>query len=83
MDDGGVLWRDQEHHLGRAGEECSAGCCCCCCCCCWFSVSCLYARVFFSASISPVKSDPAAVEVSAKAGLAGSCRLYVDCWIGR
>lgn len=58
----------------------------------WFSVLgprslvlclCCYARVSFSDSIGPVNSNPAAVEVSAKAGLAGLCRLYVDCWAGR
>lgn len=53
--------------------------------CAWFLVLCLclYARLSFSASIGPVNSNPAAVEVSAKAGLAGLCRLYVDCWAGR
>lgn len=41
------------------------------------------ACVFSFASNGPVNSNPSAVEVSAKAGLAGSCRLYVKCWIGR
>lgn len=48
----------------------------------WFSVS-VRMRVSFAASIGPVNSNPAAVEESAKAGLAGLCRLYVDCWAGR
>lgn len=90
MDNGGVLWRDQEHHhLGQGGRgmQCrvllllaAARSLCA-----WFLVLCLclYARVSFSASIGPVNSNPAAVEVSAKAGLAGLCRLYVDCWAGR
>lgn len=43
----------------------------------WSLVLCLcsYARMSFSASIGPVNSNPSAVEVSAKAGLAGLCRL--------
>jgi hypothetical protein len=48
----------------------------------WFSVS-ARMRVSFPLAIGPVNSNPAAVEVSAKASLAGLCRLYGDCWAGR
>lgn len=81
---------------GRAGEECNAGCCCsislrpgswflvlgp------WFlvlrlCVSACMRVCLFPLGIGPVNSNPAAVEVSAKAGLAGLCRLYADCWAG-